>query len=94
MRQQVNVTVHLIYDADATLSAAKLAEAIAADVGRLTDADSESPVELCQFTLGDLKEEAAIYSRDEAEPFDHPADAMDTDISAHPFSGAISAGDY
>ncbi len=27
-------------------------------------------------------------------PRDHPEDAMDTDISGHPFSGRISAGDY
>ena len=62
MRQQVNATVHLVYDADATLSAEQLRAAIREDVNRLLDADSESPVELCCATLWPIQEEAAIYS--------------------------------
>jgi hypothetical protein len=61
MRQQVNAIVELVFDADATLNALDLAEAIAVDVGRLLDADSESPVALVGLQVLSLKEEGEIY---------------------------------
>lgn len=63
--QEVRVTVRLSYQADPAMSADELRTAIMDDVNRLTDADSESPVELLRAELIELQEEAAIYGTDE-----------------------------
>lgn len=61
MRQQVDFTVCLTYDADASLDRAALIAAIVADINRLADVESGSPVELCRYSFATLKEEAEIY---------------------------------
>lgn len=61
MRQEIEVIVRLTYDADATLDRAALMAAIMADINRLADADSGSPVEMNGGRIESLKEEAELY---------------------------------
>jgi hypothetical protein len=61
MRQEVQATVVLTYDADCRLSTERLRNEIEKDIRRLHDADSDSKVELQRFTVLSLKEEAEIY---------------------------------
>lgn len=60
MRQQVDVWVRLTYDADATLTAQQLEAQASDDIGRLLDADSAAKIELCQFHIERIAEEADI----------------------------------
>lgn len=62
MRQQVTVTVTLTYDCDATLSRAALHDQIITDINRLSDADSDSRVEMVGGQILSLLEECEIYS--------------------------------
>lgn len=64
MRQEVEATVVLTYDADAELDKGKLMEQIGTDVNRLLDADSASKVELQRFTVVRVKEEAELYGNE------------------------------
>lgn len=61
MQQQVDVIIKMTYSADAKLSRKQLIQQITNDVYRLSDADSESRVELMSFDMLDVKEEADIY---------------------------------
>jgi hypothetical protein len=61
LRQEVQVTLTVTYDADARLSKRALREEIANDIGRLTDADSESKIEATGFVILGVREEAEIY---------------------------------
>lgn len=60
MRQQVDIWVRLTYDADATLTAQQLEAQASDDIGRLLDADSGAKIELCQFHIERIAEEAEI----------------------------------
>lgn len=67
-RQQVDVWVHLTYDADATLPPDALRVEIQDDIERLLDADSESAVELQMAKVATIREEAVIYGNAEGLP--------------------------
>lgn len=75
MRQQVDVWVHLTYDADATLSAEKLKTEISEDLAMLTRAgEDEGAAVSCQdYGIATIREEATIYSDG-----DGPADMLIT----------------
>jgi hypothetical protein len=61
MRQECRVTVTLTYDCDASLSREQLIAAIMADLNRLADPDSGSPVEMNGGAIAELREERELY---------------------------------
>lgn len=66
MYQEVQATIVLTYSADATLSRAELLATIRADVARLMEpGDPLHELELVDWRLGELREEAQIYDADE-----------------------------
>lgn len=63
MRQEVCVAVTLTYDANASLSAEELHEAVRKDLCLLLNAlDETGTVALASFSIDNILEEAAIYS--------------------------------
>lgn len=68
MRQQVNATLRITFDADATLSRDQLASAIEADLMlRLTNRPTVLPVEAVAVSVTSVQEEADIYGLNEPE---------------------------
>ena len=71
MRQQVKATVALTFDADASLSADELRDAIAAELRKLVHPfDLGNAVELVGADIITMTEEAAIYSAEGADNAD------------------------
>ncbi len=77
MRQEIQVTTVLTYDAPARLSKPKLQTEIENDVCRLLDADSDSKVECTGYKIGVIREEAEIYGN-EPSPLDALRNLLDT----------------
>jgi hypothetical protein len=64
MRQEVQATILVTYDAPAKLSRNKLKDQVHDDVMRLLDADSGSHIEATNITILGIREEAEIYGND------------------------------